>query len=161
MKKPFLSSLCVLIPLAIVCAIYVYLFSVSLVTVLVLAAILLIYGVLMALSWKNSKKAQRLQDGILHCSGTKSTIFKTACGISAPFYFCQFLLALFPLQHYAVWLLFLVPAMIVFSLPLGVVAEFCETFGIPKKFFWAVQVLIQLSFILLGRAASLFLVRFL
>lgn len=135
MKKTVISALFLLIPIGIVCLIFIHLFSVSVATLSVLAAILSCYGTLMTLSWKNSKKAEQLQLYPDSHTGGKTDIIKVAFCISTPFYFLLFLLSLFPIQHYSVWFLFFLPAMIVLALPLEVAADFCKMFGIPKKQF--------------------------
>lgn len=154
MKNKSISAAWSVIPLAVACVVFIYLFSVSAVTVSVTVAILSIYCVLMTVSRKNSRRAQQLQINPYSYKGTQGNIFKIALSISSPFYFCLLLLALFPVQHYSVWLLFFIPAMLVFCLPLMVVADFCKEFLIPKRIFWSVQLLIQLSCIGVGRVFS-------
>lgn len=161
MKNKVISTAWSVIPLAVACVVFVHLFSVSAVTVSVVIGILAVYCALMTLSWEHSGRARQLQINPYSYKGTKGNIFKIALCISSPFYFCLLLLALLPVQHYSVWLLFLIPAMFLFCLPLVVIADFCKEFLIPKRIFWSAQILIQLACIGVGRIlAALLLSRF-
>lgn len=155
MKKQSLSAMWSVIPFALACFVFICVFPMHVVTVFIIVS----YCVLMGLSWKNSEKARQLQTNPYSYKGTKGRILKIALCISSPFWFCQFLLALFPVQHYSIWLLFFIPTMFVFALPLSVVADFCKDFRLSRKLFWGLQFLIQASCIGVGRIFAALLLR--
>ena len=159
MKNKVVSALWTVIPFILGCVVAVHLVPISATSSAVLAAVLFVYSSLMTLSWSNSKRAQQLQCNPYSYKGTKANIVKIAICISSPFYFCLMLLALFPVQHYSIWLLIFIPTMIMFSLPLVTVADFCKEFRLSMKLFWGMQFLIQLSSVGIGRVFARLLMR--
>ena len=151
MKKILRSTLFFLIPVGIICVIFVSLFSISPAVIVVLAAGIALYGLLMALMWKSSKKAAYLLLYPNTHTGRKADILRIALCISAPFYYLTFLMALLPVQHYSVWILFFFPANVMFIPLISEVADFCDIFRFRKAFFWTIYLSAQTIFFAIGR----------
>ena len=126
----------------------------SYITVLIVTAIVFIYGSLMTLSWRNMTNANSLQTHACEYTGGKGKIIGMALAIGSPFYFCQFLVAIIPIYHYTVWLLVFFPTVFLLSVPLALVADFCRAFGIRRRLFWTIQLTVQVSCLFLGRVVS-------
>ena len=158
MKKRLISIAWSLIPFAITLILVVNLFSLSVVAVAVIVAIISVYGGLMALSWKNSARAKQLQISSYSYNGSKGKILKIALCVSSPFGFLLLLISLIPVEHYSIWMLVIFPAMVMFCMPLAVVADFCREFRVSSVLFWVVQMLIQFACVGAGRVLSLVLI---
>ncbi len=151
MKKTLRSALFFLFPVGIICVIFTSLFSISRAVIVISATGIAIYGLLMALMWKSSKKAALLLLYPNTHTGRKADILRIALCISAPFYYLMFFLALLPVQHYSVWLLFFLPASVMFIPLLTEVADFCDMFRFRKAFFWTIYLSMQTFFFAIGR----------
>ena len=145
-----LSILAVLAAVAVV----VKILPLSYTTVLIVTAIVSIYASLMTLSWRSMTTANVLQSRACEYTGGKLKIVRTALAIGSPFYFCQFLIAIIPIYHYTVWLLVFFPTVLLLSVPLVLVADFCKVFDIKRRWFWTTQLIVQLSCLLLGRVIA-------
>ncbi len=133
-------------------------FSVSITTVAIMGGILLVYGATMILCWSCLERAQRAElQGKLPRGGRRG-VFLLALGISAPYSLSLFLLSLFPVMHYSFWLLVFLPAVILFSLPLTVVADFCSRFHLRTTWYWGIQLFLWLFLIFVGRSLAPILV---
>jgi len=151
--KLFSLVLSILAVLAAVTVI-VKLLTLSYITVLIITGIVFTYASLMTLSWKNMEAANLLQTRACEYTGGKFKIVRTALAIGSPFYFCQFLIAIIPIYHYTVWLLVFFPTVLLLSVPLVLVADFCKAFDIKRRWFWTTQLIVQLSCLLFGRVIA-------
>ena len=159
MKNKLISSVLSLVSLVFCLVLIFRLFAINITVIIMILTILLIYSSLLALSWKSSTKAHHLQTHPFSHKGGGGDILKIALAISSPFYFCILILSCIPLTHYAIWCLIIFPAILLFAMPLTVVADFCKDFKIRKTTFWAIQIMIQLTCVGIGRFISVFLMK--
>ena len=151
MKAKIFSLVLSLLAVLAAVTVIVKLLTLSYITVLIITGIVFTYTSLMTLSWKNMEAANLLQTRACEYTGGKLKIVRTALAIGSPFYFCQFLIAIIPIYHYTVWLLVFFPTVLLLSVPLVLVADFCKNFGIKRRYFWSMQAVMQLSCLLLDR----------
>lgn len=116
--------------------------------------IFLSFCLLTLLSRKTSRKARIMMIRPFLYSETKRKILKMAFSIAAPFYFCLLCLATFPVQHYSIWFLVVLPTLIFFCIPLTVVANFCDEFKVSKPLFWITQLGMATVCICVGRLVA-------
>ena len=122
--------------------------------VLVFLGIFLAFCFLTLLSRRNSIRAKVMMMRPFMYDDVRKKVLKMALLIASPFYLCVFLLSAFPVQHYAVWLLVIFPALVFFCFPLSVVAGFCKDFRVPKFLFWGIELGIEGVCIFAGRLIS-------
>lgn len=119
--------------------------------------IFLSFCLLTLLSRKHSRKARIMMIRPFLYRETRWNILKRTVYIASPFYLCLFLLATFPVQHYSIWFLVILPTLIFFCIPLTVVANFCDEFNVKRSLFWWMQIGIAVCCISVGRVISVVL----
>ena len=154
MKAKLFSLVLSLLAVLAAVTVIVKLLTLSYITVLIITGIVFTYASLMTLSWKNMEAANLLQTHACEYTGGKLKIVRTALAIGSPFYFCQFLIAIIPIYHYTVWLLVFFPTVLLLSVPLVLVVDFCKAFDIKRRWFWTTQLIVQLSCLLFGRVIA-------
>lgn len=106
------------------------------------------------LSRKNSIRATIMMLRPFLYENMKKKVLKMAILIASPFYLCTLLLSAFPVQHYSIWFLVILPALFFFCFPLSVIAGFCKSFKVSRLLFWGLQLGINGLCIFTGRVVS-------
>ena len=138
-----------LVACALVCVGYIYFFSMSIKTIVLLVSVIFVYIELSDLSrhcLHNLKKLQLEQK-----PAPQSYILKNMFGSSVSHYFCLVCLALFPVRSYSLWLLLFFPAVVLFSVPMVELCDSCSELSVSKVRFWIIHFTILLFCFSVGR----------
>ncbi|MBO5306186.1 MAG: hypothetical protein J6B12_05430 [Clostridia bacterium] len=113
-------------------------------TVLFLFGLIVPYGFAVAFCEKGKQKFLRAKRE--DCL-TPRDAFRYAIQMSAPFYWCWFVVSLFPIMTWELWLITAIPPIVLTGMPLVALADVVYN----KKTFWLVQVAMYLLMLLCGR----------
>ena len=130
---------------------FIKVLSISIATVLILACFIVIHTVFITLSWRNLKKVQLLLLSPCEYKGRKGNILRIALCICSPFYLYILLFSMFPIEHYSIWFLFLLPATVIFFVATAEVSDFCRDLFLSKRIFRLTQIALELLCIAIGR----------